>query len=145
MGNYVAIFNLGEAPHFIDAHVLPVLQLKPKTFKLLYALVKSMCQEIHWITLHCWDLNCECQAKGGRPLPLHISNLHYCLNISCRRVKKPTRWSHSLKCFSHFSSTSFHLVSLPARAWNLKTEGLLWISDCVCHWITLHHSTATSS
>ncbi len=65
-----------------------------------------------------------CAVQGWVPISL-MSNPHYCLSISCRHVKRTLRRSHSLKCFSHFCSPSFiYQVSLLARAWYLKIEGL---------------------
>lgn len=75
-----------------------------------------------------------------------MSNPHYCLSISCRHVKRTPRGSHSLKCFSHFCSTSFHLSSLtPCQ--NLISEDWrsLWIPDSVCHWIASRPFTGTTS
>ena len=63
-----------------------------------------------------------------------VSNPHYCLSISCRHVKRTQRWSHSVKCFSHFCSTSFHLSSLtPWQRLISEDWRSLWLSDSVCH------------
>lgn len=59
-----------------------------------------------------------------------MSNPHYCLSISCRHVKRTLRRSHSLKCFSHFCSTSFSFIkshSLPEPdIWRLKVFVTPW-------------------
>lgn len=54
-----------------------------------------------------------------------MSNPHYSLSISCRLVKRTQRRRHSVECFSHFVLLLFiYQVSLAARAWYLKIEGL---------------------
>lgn len=59
-----------------------------------------------------------------------MSNPHYCPSISCRHVKRTPRRSRSLKCFSHFCSTSFSFIkshSLPEPdIWRLKVFVTPW-------------------
>lgn len=86
-------------------------------------------------------------VSGWLPISL-ISNPHYSQSvcISCRHVKRTPRRSHSLKCLSHFCSTSTHL-SRPAPCQGLISEDWrsLWVSDSVCHWITSRPFTWTTS
>lgn len=72
-------------------------------------------------------------ALGWVPIS-SMSNPHYCLSISCRRVRTTQRRSHSAKCFSHFCSSSFHLSSLtPWQSQMYEDWRSLWLCDSVCH------------